>query len=148
VFSLPLVDHGRLHVIVRNFAGDGGVDYLLEPGGGASIPLAAFEGHFRGPGLAWAELLATAQLPDRDHTTAEPLLLLLPVCADTDPPSTALEVVSAALVSVGARSQEQDVSTELLNISGYWSPCPWTTVDDILVCLGPHTYRRPGVGSH
>jgi hypothetical protein len=53
VFSLRLAGASRVHIIMRNFPDDGGVDYVLEPGtGGDAIPLAAMEGHFRGPALA------------------------------------------------------------------------------------------------
>lgn len=145
VFSLPLAGRDRLHVVMRNFEDDGGIDYVLEPGaGGEALPLAALEGHFRGPALAWPELVAAAQQPDKEHTPAERLLLLLPSCADSDRPSGAVDIVAAALTSIGARSSERQVSAELLDSRRYWAPCQWATVDGALVCLGSRAYRHPG----
>ncbi|GAA4577740.1 hypothetical protein [Planotetraspora kaengkrachanensis] len=145
VFSLPLARRNHLHIVMRNFADDAGVDYVLEPNtGDQSIELAALEGHFRGPALAWPELMAAAQHPDSDHTPAERLLLLLPAYGDSDTPATAVDVVAAALSSVGARSNEGQVSAELLDSRRYWTPCPWAATDGVLACLGPHSYRRVG----
>ncbi|MFI7079725.1 hypothetical protein ACIBO1_20710 [Micromonospora sp. NPDC049903] len=146
VFSLALAGRGRLHVIMRNFPGEGGVDYVLDPGnGGDSIPLAAMEGHFRGPALAWPELVAAAHHPDQVNTGAERLLLLLPVCADSNRPSTAIDMVTAALTSLGAGSHARQVGAELLNSRRYWTPaCQWATADGVLVCLGSHAYRSLG----
>ncbi|MFI5490692.1 hypothetical protein [Micromonospora echinaurantiaca] len=145
VFSLPLAGHDHLHVVMRNFEGEGGVDYVFAPGSGSeSLPLAALEGHFRGPALAWPELVAAAQQSDEDHTPADRLLLLLPACADSDRPSSAVDMVAAALTSIGARSGARQVSAELLNNRRYWTPCQWATVDEVLVCLGSHAYRSPG----
>jgi hypothetical protein len=65
VFSLPHAHRNRLHIIMRNFEGDAGVDYVLETSAGdKSIDLAALEGHFRGPALAWSELMVAAQQSD------------------------------------------------------------------------------------
>ncbi|GIJ76626.1 hypothetical protein SAMN05443287_108141 [Micromonospora phaseoli] len=145
VFSLPLSGPCRLHVIMRNFEDEGGVDYVLDPGtGNASIPLAAMEGHFRGPAFAWPEVVAAAHQPDPDHTPAERLLLLVPACADSNRPNEAVDLVAEALATLGARSDLGQVSEELLNNRRYWAPCRWTYVDDVLVGLGPHTYRRHG----
>jgi hypothetical protein len=145
VFSLPLAGHCRLHVVMRNFEDDSGVDYVLDPGtGGESILLAAMEGHFRGPALAWSELVVAAQQPDRDHTHDERLLLLLPACADSDRPEAAVDTVAQAVTAVGAQSSAHRVSAELLNSHRYGTPCQWATVDGVLVCLGPHACRSPG----
>ncbi|RSM57986.1 hypothetical protein DMB66_31280 [Actinoplanes sp. ATCC 53533] len=143
VFSLRLAGASRMLIIMRNFPDEGGVDYVLDPGtGGNAIPLAALEGHFRGPALAWPELIAAAQLPDPDHAPAERLLLLLPVCADRDRPADATEIVAAALSAVGARSDTHQVGDELLSSPRYWArSCEWTTTDDALICLGTHAYR-------
>ncbi|WP_422742725.1 hypothetical protein ACN27B_30200 [Micromonospora sp. WMMD754] len=146
VFSLALAGRSRLRVIMRNFPGDGGVDYVLDPGnGGDSIPLAAMEGHFRGPALAWPELVAAAHQPDQGHTVAERMLLLLPACADRDRPRTAIDLVMAALTSLGAGSHARQVGVELLNSRRYWTQaCQWATADGVLVCLGSHAYRSLG----
>ncbi|WP_145780043.1 hypothetical protein [Micromonospora taraxaci] len=145
VFSLPLPGRCHLHVIMRNVDDDGGVDYVLDPGtGDASIPLAAMEGHFRGPAFAWPEVVAAAHQPDQDHTPAERLLLLVPACADSNRPGEAVDLVAEALTALGARSDVRQVSEELLNSGRYWTPCPWVNIDDVLVGRGPHTYRRYG----
>ncbi|MGW0214491.1 hypothetical protein ACWDXH_08855 [Micromonospora chokoriensis] len=145
VFSLPLPGRCRLHVIMRNVDDDGGVDYMLDPGtGDASIPLAAMEGHFRGPAFAWPEVVAAAHQPDQDRTPAERLLLLVPACADSNRPREAVDLVAEALTALGARSDVRRVSEELLNSGRYWTPCPWVTIDDVLVGLGSHTYRHHG----
>lgn len=145
VFSLSLLGRCRLTVIMRNLDGDGGVDYVLDPGtGDASIPLASMEGHFRGPAFAWPEVAAAAHHTDQDHTPAERLLLLVPACADSDRPRQAADLVAEALTALGARSDVRQVSEELLNSVRYWTPCPWMNIDDVLVGGGPHTYRRYG----
>ena len=147
VFSIPLAGHTRLHVIMRNVEDDCGIDYVLEPGAGAgSIPLAALEGHFRGPALAWPELLTAAHQPDEAHTPAERLLLLLPACADLDRPSAAADVVAAALTAVGARHDERQVSGELLDDRRFWTSCEWVEVGGVLSCAGSHSYRAPDSG--
>ncbi|MEE3922423.1 hypothetical protein V2I01_41345 [Micromonospora sp. BRA006-A] len=142
MFSLPLAEGCRLHVVLRNYEGDGGVDYVLDPGDG-SIPLAAMEGHFRGPAFAWQEVVA-ARRPDPDHTPAERLLLLVPACAESSRPDTAVDMTAEALTTLGARSGVRQLSEELLTSPRYWGPCRWTYVDDVLVGLGSATYRRHG----
>ncbi|MFI7333922.1 hypothetical protein [Micromonospora aurantiaca (nom. illeg.)] len=145
VFSLPLAEGCRLHVVMRNYEDDGGVDYVLDPGtGDVSIPLAAMEGHFRGPAFAWQEVVAAAQQPDPDHTSAERLLLLVPACADSSRPNTAIDLIAEALTTLGARSGVRQLSEELLTSLRYWGPCRWADVDDVLVGLGSATYRRHG----
>ncbi|AEV86992.1 hypothetical protein ACWT_5973 [Actinoplanes sp. SE50] len=143
VFSLLLAGTGQLHVVMRNLPDDGGVDYVLDPGTGSrSIPLAALDGHFRGPALAWPELIDTARPPGAPHTSAERLLLLLPACADRDRPSDVTEMVAAALTAVGAVSGTHAVAEELLDSPRFWTrDCGWTIVDQALVCLGSHAYR-------
>ncbi|MFI7075415.1 hypothetical protein [Micromonospora sediminicola] len=146
VFSLKLAGRSRLHVIMRNFPEEGGVDYVLDPGNdGGAIPLAAMEGHFRGPALAWSELVAATHQADQGHSWGERLLLLLPSCADSDRPSTAIDMVAAALTSVGAGTDARRVGAELLSSRRYWTQsCQWTTINDVLVCLGSHAYRSLG----
>ncbi|GAA4606248.1 hypothetical protein BJY16_005731 [Actinoplanes octamycinicus] len=146
VFTLRTAGAGRVHVVMRNFPDEGGVDYVLDPGtGDDAIPLADMEGHFRGPALAWPELIAAAQQRDADRTPAERLLLLLPVCADRDRPADAVRVVAAALTAVGVTSDARRVAEELLDSPRYWTgDCAWTLVGDARVCSGTHAYRRLG----
>jgi hypothetical protein len=56
----------------------------------------------------------------------------------------AADMVAQALTALGARSSVRRLSTELLNSRRYWTPSQWTTVDGILICLGPHAYRSLG----
>ncbi|GIJ24235.1 hypothetical protein [Micromonospora lutea] len=145
MFSLPLAEPRPLHVIMRNDEDEGGIDYVLDPDtGDTPIPLAAMEGHFRGPAFAWPEVVAAAHQPDPDHTPAERLLLLAPACADSSRPHEAVDLVAEALAAVGTRSGVRQVSEELLNSRRYWTPYRWEYVDDVLVGLGPHTYRHHG----
>jgi hypothetical protein len=146
VFSLNLAGRSRLHVIMRNFPHEGGVDYILDPGnGGDAIPLAAMEGHFRGPALAWPELVAATHQAHQGHAWGERLLLLLPSCADSDRPSTAIDIVTAALTAVGAGANARQVGAELLNSRRYWTQsCRWTTINGVLVCLEAPAYRSLG----
>lgn len=148
VFSLPLAGTNRVCAVMRNFPDEGGVDYVLDPGtGGDAIPLAAMEGHFRGPALSWTELTAAARQPDPDHLPAQRLLLLLPVCADRDRPGDAAETVAAALTAVGATSGTRQVAEELLDSTRFWDrDCGWAVAGEALVCLGTHAYRAPGAG--
>nr|BFE60967.1 hypothetical protein GCM10020063_054930 [Dactylosporangium thailandense] len=131
---------------MRNFPDEGGVDYVLEPGtGGDAIPLAAMEGHFRGPALSWPELIIAARQPDPEHTPAQRLLLLLPACADRARPADAAQTVADALIALGATAHLDRTADELLSSTRYWTrDCAWTTVDDTVICLGSHSYRRPG----
>jgi hypothetical protein len=58
VLSVRLQRGHLLHIVMRNFPDDAGVDYVIAPAnGGQHIPLAAMEGHFRGPALSWPELV-------------------------------------------------------------------------------------------
>ncbi|WP_051798230.1 hypothetical protein [Catenuloplanes japonicus] len=143
VFSLRLAGAGRVHIIMRNFPDDGGVDYVLAPGTGRdAIPLATMDGHFRGPALAWPELIAAAHQLDTDHTPAERLVLLAPVCAYRARPADATETVATALTAVGARSHTHQIADELLNSPRFWTHnCAWTTADNALMCLGTHAHR-------
>lgn len=145
VFSLPLADTARLRLVIRNFEDDEGVDYLVEPGGGGkAIEIAALEGHFRGPALAWPELINATGQPDRRFGPAERLLLLLPGCADTARPGTAVHTVAEAVTVVGARSAARQVAVELLDTGRYWQPCRWTEADGTRLCEGSHAYRQLG----
>ena len=144
VFTVPVRDGHRVHIVLSNFPGEECVDYLLGPAdGGAAVHLAELSGHFRGPGLSWSELTATARQPDPVLSAAARMLLLLPALGDTATPPAARDVVSAALTSVKATRAQQTVATELLGSRRYWEPADWHTTDDVTWCAGPHTYRTP-----
>lgn len=145
VFPLRLHRGHLLHIVMRNFPEDAGVDYVLSPSdGGQHIPLAAMEGHFRGPALSWPELVAAARQPDDARSPAARLLLLQPVAADTDTPAGAPAIIAEALTSVGAATLQDEVAGELLQNHRYWSPATWTTVQGVRVCTGEHSYRTLG----
>lgn len=109
----------RLYVLFRNFEGDAGWDYLLQPAGTDTvITLAALEGHFRGPAYSWRDLVLVADQPDPVRSAAERLLLLLPAMGDADVPADAEQMVAAAFVAVGGhRHYRRKVSRELLEAS-------------------------------
>lgn len=109
----------RLHGLFRNFEGDAGWDYLLQPAGADTvITLAALEGHFRGPAYSWPDLVLVANQPDPTRSAAERLLLLVPAMGDTNLPDDAEQVIAAAIDAVGGRQRYQrKVSRELLAAS-------------------------------
>jgi hypothetical protein len=146
VFSLPVTD-GRLHVVLRNFEDDEGIDYVLTADAHPMVEIAALEGHFRGPGLSWAEAVAAAGQEPED--AARRLLLLLPAVGDvaTSTPR-AHELVTAAVQSVGGGPLSATVAAELLAASDrYWAEQEWTEADGVPVCLSPHSTRHPARAS-
>lgn len=109
----------RLYVLFRNFEGDAGWDYLLQPEGTDTVmTLAALEGHFRGPAFSWRDLVVVASQPDLTRSGAERLLLLLPAMGDANLPDEAEQLIAASLVAVGVRQPYQrEVARELLTAS-------------------------------
>jgi hypothetical protein len=116
---LPLASGHRLYVVFRNFEGDAGWDYLLQPAGTDTVvTLAALEGHFRGPAYSWRDLVLVANQRDSTRSAAERLLLLLPAMGDADLPVAAEQSIAAAFVAVGGHPRYQrEVSRELLDAS-------------------------------
>jgi hypothetical protein len=106
-------------LLFRNFEGDAGWDYLLQPEGTDTvITLAALEGHFQGPALSWRDLVVVASQPDRTRSGAERLLLLLPAMGDANLPDEAEQLIAASLTAVGIRQRHQrEVAHELLTAS-------------------------------
>lgn len=113
---LPLGSGYRLYVLIGNFKGDAGWDYLLQPAGADTvITLGALEGNFLGPAYSWRELVLAANQPDPTRSASERLLLLLPARGDADLPPDAGRLIAEAFVAVGGRPQYQrEVSRELL----------------------------------
>jgi hypothetical protein len=145
VFSVGLADGHQLHIVMRNFPDDTGVDYVLVPRhGGRYIPLASLEGHFQGPAMSWPELIAAANQPDERLSPAARLLLLHPAGGDIDTPMDADDLLAEAIASIGATRLQAAVASELLKHPGLWSPCGWTTTDNGPTCSGTHSYRQPG----
>lgn len=93
-----------LYILFRNFDGDSGWDYLLQPAGSDTVmTLAALEGCFQGPALSWPGLLVAAGQPDPARSRAERILLLLPALGDAGLPHDAEELVATAFTAVGGR---------------------------------------------
>jgi hypothetical protein len=143
VLTVPTRLDTRVCIVYRNFPDDAGLDYLLDRGPDrAFLDLAAIEGHFRGPGLSWAELVTASAQPDARLSSTQRFLLLLPMCGDADTPPDAIELVSAALAEVGAGERGRDLASELLD-SPYFGTPQWTLADGLPACSGRHAYRRP-----
>ncbi|MEV4135668.1 hypothetical protein AB0J72_26270 [Dactylosporangium sp. NPDC049742] len=91
------------------------------------IEIAGLEGHQRGPGLSWPELVAVAgRQPDRVRR-AQTLLLLAPAFGDeaADTPD-AVSVLSDAMRTLGATGDTAKLAT--LAVSDevvFWGHVPW-----------------------
>ncbi|PPK68333.1 hypothetical protein CLV40_10556 [Actinokineospora auranticolor] len=106
VFTVPVRDGHRVHVVMRNLSGEAGFDYLITPPRGPAVHVAALDGHFAGPGLSWPDLAVRAEPAH--------LLLLLPAFGDAATPPTAVDRVADALTAVGAIRDQRAVAGELL----------------------------------
>lgn len=89
VLRAPFGDGHRVVVVLRNVAGDPGLDFLLtHPGWARAEALLSYDGDRHGPGLGWRRLLHVAEtVPDAgpDEGLSDPdvrLLLLLPLLED------------------------------------------------------------------
>lgn len=83
-FALPLPGEHWLYVVYRTFEDDPGVDYLVyHQDWDSAETIASDEGHFRGPGLSWAELEAVALngVPGGSTDDQHARLLLMLPCA-------------------------------------------------------------------
>ncbi|GAA2348611.1 hypothetical protein [Dactylosporangium salmoneum] len=128
VFRIELRGDAELAVVFRNFADDGGVDYLVLPGSGRKvIEIAGLEGHQRGPGLSWPELVAVADRQPGRVRRAQTLLLLAPAFGDeaADTPD-AVSALSDAMRTLGATGDTAKlaalaVSDEVV----FWGHVPW-----------------------
>ncbi|MFG2306283.1 hypothetical protein [Actinacidiphila glaucinigra] len=148
VFSVPLAGGRRLHVVYRAFAEDEGVDYLPhEPGWESAELLAADEGHFTGPGLSWAELVAVADNGLSGGSTDDPharLLLLLPGFGDDAVPAGAEDRGAAALRARTRVGEPERLAAALLEEQGPGGPVRGTAApggyrtDD-----GDYSFRNP-----
>jgi hypothetical protein len=129
VFSISLPSRHVLHVVYRNIAGDAGYDYVLHrPDWAATVWLATIDGHFRGPGLCWPELLAAARTGTGAGQLAAPearMLLLLPVMADDELPADAEARLAGALTACGATGDARGLARAVLNDQGLWGPRHW-----------------------
>jgi hypothetical protein len=143
VFTLELADGNHVHLVWRNFEDDSGWDYLLNGGGfTGSVALAMLEGHFRGPGLSWPELVAVSDQAATATGRARRMLLLLPALGDDALPVDAKHIVADAVAAVGAFRHQMAVAAELLTASRrFWGMQPWAYADGVATCLGHHSFR-------
>ncbi|MEV0397142.1 hypothetical protein [Polymorphospora rubra] len=145
VVSLHLGGGHLAHLVWRNFPDDSGWDYLITlPDADAPVPVAALEGHFRGPALSWRELVTVAGGAGSAPDAARRLLVLLPAMGDAHLPAQATEVV-AALTALGCQRRQAEIADELLAASGrFWGAAEWGDWDGVPVCLGTHSDRGFG----
>ena len=136
--SVELPHGNQLHILFRNYEGESGWDYLMQPAGARHVVmLAALEGHFQGPGLSWPELLAVADEGTTSLRRAQRLLLVLPATADNETPKHAVTLVAHALAKVGAEEENRlTVAAELLGAAdSFWgSRVAWQQIDGYWVC--------------
>src|SRR5262249_31180865 len=105
VFAVP-IGGGTMHLVVRNFPDDAGIDFLLDAQVQAMIQRLAEEtgDYDPGPGLPWPLL-------PRDPV---PLLMALPGVGDRTVPDDVPSVVAQALRAVGAIDLIEQQADELL----------------------------------
>jgi hypothetical protein len=132
-----------LRIVYRNFPDDAGIDFLVTSDlGGTAIAIAAVEGHFRGPGLCWAELQALAGMPDPVHSPTQRLVLALPSLGDTGRPADAVTVVTDALRSIGAVGDAGALAAELIESPTMFGHATWAIRQGVRMCLGRHAVRH------
>jgi hypothetical protein len=145
-FSIGLPSGHLISLVYRNFAEDSGYDYHLHhPGWAEPVLLATVEGHYLGPGMCWPELLAVARsgtLNGAMLSAEGQLLLLLPIMADTDLPTNAVDELAGALQAFGARLRPRRLAQLLPERQGMWGPQPWQLVGDMRVSAAPHYATR------
>ncbi|MFI8823837.1 hypothetical protein [Streptomyces sp. NPDC053431] len=148
VFTVPLAGGHRLYVVYRAFEEDEGIDYLLHhPDWDAAQHLAHDGGHFMGPGLSWAELIAAADNRLPGGSTTDPhtrLLLLLPAFGDDAVPDSAVERLTAALRACTRVEEPERLATALLEDQGPYGPAQWTKAEGgYPINDGDHSFRNP-----
>lgn len=137
VFRVGLRGDAELAVVCRNFADDAGVDYLVRPEPDRKvIEIASLEGHYRGPGLSWPELVAVAGHQHDRLRRAQALLLLAPAFGDEAAGTAdAASVLAEAMRTLGAPGDTTALATLALSDEvGFWGRVPWVAgvpdVDD------------------
>jgi hypothetical protein len=147
VFSVPLPSGHTIHVVYRNIEGEHGVDYLIHhPAWSAAETLAADEGHFMGPGVAWPELLSAARQPATGGVTDPDarLLLLFPTLGDAFLPDDATAALTTTLRVLTLIEEPAEVASVLLENQGQWAPTHWRFADGVCINDGGHSHRNPG----
>ncbi|MFF5076412.1 hypothetical protein ACFY36_05130 [Actinoplanes sp. NPDC000266] len=128
VLRVDLRDGAELVVVFRNLDEDGGVDYLVLPGGGAkAVPIAAIDGHQTGPGLSWPELAGVAARQDDPIRRAQALLLLAPAFGDAaaDTPE-AVALFAGAMRTLGVTGDVGKAAAMLVSDEvDFWGHIDW-----------------------
>ena len=142
--SLRLAPAGRgqhwywLRIVYRNFPGDAGIDFLVTSDlGGSAVTIACVDGHFRGPGVCWAELQALTDMPDEVWRPEQRRLLALPLLGDADVPTEARATIADALRSVGATGDVEELAGNCLD-----GQSTWQIRQGVRMCLGRHALRH------
>lgn len=146
VFEVPLAGGHKVYIVYRTFEGDPGIDYLVHhPEWDVAEVIASDEGHFRGPGLSWAELTAAAFSGIPGGSTDDPrarLLLLLPAFGDARAADDATATVAQALDAHTHVEDAQLAAEHLLEGQGPAGPAYWTENEaGVWVCDGRYAYR-------
>jgi hypothetical protein len=145
VLRVGLRDGAGLAVVFRNLDEDGGVDYLVLPGGGAeAIPIAAIDGHQTGPGLSWPELAGIAARQADPVRRAQALLLLAPAFGDAaaDNPE-AVALITGAMRTLGATGDVETAAAMLVSDEvDFWGHVAWAAgvPDSDLAPRNPGSY--------
>ncbi|MGW7025812.1 hypothetical protein ACWGFX_01205 [Streptomyces xanthophaeus] len=148
VFTVPVAGGLRLHVVYENADEVVGVHYAVHhPDWEEAELLARDDGHWRGPGLSWPELVGVADNGLPGGTTTDPdtrLLLLLPALGDTDLPAGAAQRLAACLRDrLGAREPGR-LAVALLRRQGVAGPAGWRTgPHGVRVNDGKQSFRNP-----
>ena len=131
-----------LAMIAWHGHGAEGYDFVVLPGDGRCISVAAVEGGFYGPGLSWPEAKRMIER-GRLGSAGQRLLLLLRAWGDADTPVDVVNQVAEALLAVGnptcAHETAAEAARQLVD-----DEARWTTQDEALVCDGERAVRRPG----
>jgi hypothetical protein len=147
-FTLGLAAGHRLHVVYRTVEGEEGVDYLVQHTNWDQADLIARDdGHFSGPGLSWAELVAAADNARSGGTTSDlhdRLLLLLPALGDDAVPECAVDRLAAALGARLGVDAPRPLAAALLERQGPSGPSRWATAPGgVRIDDGGYSFRNP-----
>lgn len=149
VFTVPVADGLSLHVLYENAEDEAGVHYLIHhPDWEHAEFLARDDGHWRGPGLSWTELVGAADNGLPGGTTTDPdtrLLLLLPALGDADLPADAGKRLAACLRNRLGAAEPGRLAAAVLRRQGMAGPARWSTgAAGVRADDGRYSFRNPG----
>ncbi|MFI1989146.1 hypothetical protein [Actinoplanes sp. NPDC020271] len=120
-----------------------GHDFMVLPGDGRCIAVAAVAAHSYGPGVSWPEAQRLIERGSRG-SPAQRLLLLVRALGDGDSMTDMVEQVADALLAVGnaacPRETAVEAARQLLEDGGG----NWSMHGDVLVCDNENAARRLG----